>query len=243
MYSAQDGLVEDWHLVHLGARAVGGAGLILTEMTAVAREGRITPGCAGIYLPEHVPAWRRIVDFVHRRSEARIGVQLGHAGRKGATSVPWEADKPLSEGAWPLWAPSPLPYAPGRQTPRVMDAAAMTQVREEYVRAARRAVEAGFDLLELHMAHAYTLSSFLSRRNHRRDEFGGSLENRAKVARGAVRAVRAEVGDRREFALLKYRPHSLNVERHLLSRWQPPLAARLRGAPHRLLLRRAPQPR
>ena len=148
-YCAEDGTVGDWHLQHLGSRAIGGAGLVIAEMTDVSREGRISPGCAGLYRGEHVDAWRRIVDFVHGASPAKIGVQLGHAGRKGATKPLWEGDsEPLEEGAWPVVSASPIPYFPDRsQTPREMTRRDMDEVVAEYVTAAGYAKEAGFDLL------------------------------------------------------------------------------------------------
>lgn len=175
MYSSVDGVPGDFHLVHLGARAVGGAGLVMTEMICTSADGRITPGCGGIWNDEQTAAWKRIVDFVHTHARAKIGAQIGHAGRKGSTQLLWEAeDQPLPEGNWPLIAPSPLPYLPGiSQTPREMTRADMDAVRDEFVAAARRADAAGFDLLELHMAHGYLLSSFLSPlTNVRDDEYG-----------------------------------------------------------------------
>lgn len=193
MYSAEDGTPNDFHLVHLGSRALGGAGLIFTEMTDVSPEGRITPGCAGMYKPEHVQAWKRIVDFVHRYSRAKIGIQLGHAGRKGATRKMWEGmDEPLEEGGWPLISASPIPYLPHSQVPREMTREDMDKVRDDFVRAARMADEAGFDILELHMAHGYLLASFISPlTNVRRDEYGGSLENRMRFPLEVFDAVRA----------------------------------------------------
>ncbi len=193
-YRAEDGLPNDWHLVHLGSRAIGGAGLVMTEMTDVSREGRISPGCAGMYLPEHILAWRRIVEFVHRETVAKIGMQLGHAGRKGSTCVPWEGeDEPLPDGNWPLIAPSPIPYQLHNQTPREMTRADMDQVTADFVRAARMAGEAGFDLLELHLAHGYLLASFVSPLTNRRtDEYGGSLPNRMRFPLEIVSRVRAE---------------------------------------------------
>jgi anthraniloyl-CoA monooxygenase len=191
MYSSVDGTPGDFHLVHLGSRAIGGAGLVMTEMICTSADGRITPGCGGMYEQEHVPAWRRIVDFVHEHSRAAIGCQLGHAGRKGSTQLLWVAeDQPLPEGNWPLIAPSPLPYLPGiSQVPREMTRADMDAVREDFVRATRMAVEAGFDLLELHMAHGYLLSSFLSPlTNVREDEYG---EDRAKFPLEVFAACRA----------------------------------------------------
>jgi anthraniloyl-CoA monooxygenase len=192
-YRAEDGMPNDWHLVHLGSRAIGGAGLVMTEMTDVSREGRISPGCAGMYLPAHVEGWRRIVEFVHRESEAKIGIQLSHAGRKGSTCVLWEGeDVPLPEGNWPLIAPSPLPYRPGNQTPREMTRADMDQVAADFVRAAGMADAAGFDLLELHLAHGYLLASFISPLTNRRtDQYGGSLEARMRYPLEIVARVRA----------------------------------------------------
>lgn len=192
-YRAEDGLPNDWHLVHLGSRAIGGAGLVMTEMTDVSREGRITPGCAGMYLDAHVVAWRRIVEFVHQESEARIGVQLAHAGRKGSTRVPWEgSDEPLAEGNWPLIAASPIPYLPHSQTPREMTRTDMDQVCADFVRATTMSDAAGFDLLELHLAHGYLLASFISPLTNRRtDAYGGSLVNRMRYPLEIVAAVRA----------------------------------------------------
>ena len=193
-YRSDDGLPNDWHLVHLGSRAVGGAGLVMTEMTDVSREGRISPGCAGMYLPAHVEAWRRIVEFVHRESAAKIGIQLGHAGRKGSTRLLWEGeDEPLPAGNWPLIAPSPIPYLPHSQTPREMTRSDMDQVGTDFVRATRMADTAGFDLLELHLAHGYLLASFISPLTNRRtDEYGGSLANRMRFPLEIVSRVRAE---------------------------------------------------
>lgn len=193
MYSAQDGLVGDFHLVHFGSRALGGAGLLYTEMTCVSPEARITPGCAGLYRPEHATAWKRIVDFVHANSGAKIGVQLGHAGRKGATRVAWEGiDQPLQSGAWELVSASPQPYLPHSQTPRAASRADMDKITTDFVNATRLAAEAGFDILELHCAHGYLLSSFLSPlTNQRDDEYGGSLENRARFPLEVFHAIRA----------------------------------------------------
>ena len=193
-YRAEDGLPNDWHLVHLASRAIGGAGLVMTEMTDVSREGRISPGCAGMYLPAHVDGWRRIVDFVHRETEAKIGIQLSHAGRKGSTCVLWEGeDEPLPEGNWPLIAPSPIPYRPHNQTPREMTRADMDRVAEDFVRATAMAATAGFDLIELHLAHGYLLASFISPLTNRRtDEYGGSLANRMRYPLEIVARVRAE---------------------------------------------------
>ncbi len=193
-YSATDGVPDEWHLVHLGSRAIGGAGLVVTEMTDVSPEGRITYGCTGMYAPEHVAAWRRIVDFVHERSRAKIAIQLAHAGRKGSVSHPWEGeDVPLGpeEGAWQTLAPSAIPYYPDWHVPRAMDRADMDRVRDEFVRAARYAEEAGFDMIELHMAHGYLLSSFISPLSNRRtDEYGGGLDNRMRYPLEVFRAMR-----------------------------------------------------
>ncbi|MGZ3406179.1 MAG: oxidoreductase [Polyangia bacterium] len=192
-YSADDGAPTDWHLVHLGSRALGGAALVIAEMTDVVREGRISPGCAGMYKPEHVVAWRRIVDFVHQFSPAKIGMQLAHAGRKAACEVPWRGGKPLPPDlAWPIIAPSPLPFRPGDQVPREMTAADLATVRDEFARAARWAVEAGFDLVELHGAHGYLLGSFLSPLTNRRgDRYGGDVEGRLRFPLEIVEAVRS----------------------------------------------------
>jgi anthraniloyl-CoA monooxygenase len=192
MYSAEDGTVNDWHLVHLGARAVGGAGLVIAEMTDVSRDGRISPGCAGMYKPEHAAAWRRVTGFVHRWTRAKIGLQLGHAGRKGATRLMWEGhDQPLAEGAWPILSASAVPYHAWSQVPKAMDRADMDRVKADYVRAARMAEEAGFDLLEIHMAHSYLLASFLSPlTNRRRDEYGGGVGARMRYPLEVFRAVR-----------------------------------------------------
>ncbi|HXG02292.1 MAG TPA: bifunctional salicylyl-CoA 5-hydroxylase/oxidoreductase [Candidatus Binatia bacterium] len=191
-YSAEDGTPNDWHLVNLGSRAVGGAGLVIAEMTDVSREGRISPGCTGMYKPEHVGAWKRIVDFVHAHSGARIALQIAHAGRKGSTRRLWEGiDEPLPEGNWPLISASPLPYFPHSQVPKEMDRQDMDRVREQFARAARMADEAGFDMLEIHMAHGYLLASFISPlTNVRRDEYGGPLDNRLRYPLEVFDAVR-----------------------------------------------------
>ncbi|MGW8745488.1 bifunctional salicylyl-CoA 5-hydroxylase/oxidoreductase [Streptomyces sp. NPDC055794] len=193
MYSAVDGVPGDFHLVHLGARALGGAGLVMTEMVCVSAEGRITPGCAGLYTGRQGEAWRRITDFVHASAPGTaIGVQLGHSGRKGSTRLMWEGmDEPLPDGNWPLVAPSPLPYRPGGQTPRELSRAQLTDIREQFTSAAARAARAGFDLLELHCAHGYLLSGFLSPLTNRRtDAYGGSLEKRLRFPLEVFDAVR-----------------------------------------------------
>ncbi|MDP9024194.1 MAG: bifunctional salicylyl-CoA 5-hydroxylase/oxidoreductase, partial [Candidatus Eremiobacteraeota bacterium] len=193
MYSAVDGLPNDFHLVHLGARALGGAGLVFTEMTCVSREGRISPGCCGMYVPEHVSPFKRIVDFVHQWSEAKICLQLGHSGPKGSTRLMWEGmDEPLPVDNWPVVGPSALPYSDRNQVPRELDRAEMTAIREEFERATRMGIDAGFDMLELHCAHGYLLSSFITPlRNRRTDEYGGSLENRLRYPLEVFRAMRA----------------------------------------------------
>lgn len=192
MYSAADGQVNDFHLVHLGARAMGGAGLILTEMTAVSPEGRITPGCAGLYDDAHVAAWKRIVDFVHAASPAKIGIQLGHAGPKASTQLGWQRmDEPLAEGNWPILAASDIPYGPRNQAPHAMMAADIDKLEAQYVAAAKRSATCGFDMIELHFAHGYLLSSFISPlTNKRSDEFGGDIQHRARLPERILRAVR-----------------------------------------------------
>ncbi len=192
-YSAVDGTPDDWHLVHLGSRAVGGAALVICEMTNVTPHGRITPGCTGMYRQEHVPAWRRIVDFVHTHTGAKIGMQLAHAGRKGSVSHAWNNDdEPLPQAqAWETLAPSAIAFRPHWRTPRAMTRADMDAVRDAFVRAARWSVDAGFDLLELHMAHGYLLSSFLSPlSNQRTDAYGGSLDRRMRFPLEVFAAVR-----------------------------------------------------
>ncbi|HVF19056.1 MAG TPA: bifunctional salicylyl-CoA 5-hydroxylase/oxidoreductase [Mycobacteriales bacterium] len=192
-YSAVDGVPDDWHLVHLGSRAVGGAALVFTEMTCVSPEGRITPGCTGLWNDEQAAAWTRIVDFVHDRTRASIGLQLGHSGRKGATRLMWEGDNdPLPDGAWEILAPSPLPYRSDSQVPREMTGADIAKVISDHVRSATYGAACGFDLLELHYAHGYLMSSFLSPlANRRTDSYGGSLENRARLPLEVFDAVRA----------------------------------------------------
>ena len=194
MYVAEDGLIGDFHLVHLGSKALGGAALVMTEMVCVSPEGRITPGCAGMYRPEHEAAFTRLVDFVHGHTRAKIGIQLGHSGRKGSTRLMWEGmDEPLESGNWDLIAPSPLPYLPVSQTPREMTRADMNIVKDQFVAATRMAIRAGFDLLELHCAHGYLLASFISPlTNVRGDEYGGSLENRLRFPLEVFDAMRAE---------------------------------------------------
>ncbi|NGO69484.1 bifunctional salicylyl-CoA 5-hydroxylase/oxidoreductase [Streptomyces sp. SB3404] len=195
MYRAADGDPGDFHLVHLGGRALGGAGLVMTEMVCVSPRGRITPGCSGLWTDEQEASWRRVADFVHTESPtAALGVQLGHSGRKGSTKLMWEGiDEPLPDGNWPVVGPSPLPYRAGvNQIPHALTAVELGAIRDDFVRAARRAARAGFDLLELHCAHGYLLSSFLSPlTNQRTDAYGGSLDARLRYPLEVFDAVRA----------------------------------------------------
>ncbi len=193
MYSAVDGMPNDFHLVHLGERALGGAGLVFTEMTCVSPEGRISPGCTGMWAPEHVAGWRRIVDFVHANSKAKICLQLGHSGGKGSTKLGWEGnDVPLDDGNWPVMAASDVPWSPVNQRPRVMTRADMDVVRDQFVAAARMGVDAGYDMVELHAAHGYLLSSFITPlQNKRTDDYGGSLDNRLRYPLEVFAAMRA----------------------------------------------------
>jgi anthraniloyl-CoA monooxygenase len=192
-YRAVDGTPTDWHLVHLAERAKGGAGLVCTEMTCVSPEGRITPGCTGLYAPEHEAAWKRIVDFVQAETDAKIAMQLGHSGPKGSTQLGWEEmDAPLAEGNWEVMGPSPVPWSPRNHVPRAMTHADIARVKEQYVRAAQMAARAGFDMLELHYAHGYLMSAFITPLTNRRtDEYGGVLENRMRFPLEVYRAVRA----------------------------------------------------
>ena len=208
-YSAVDGVVGDYHLVHLGARAMGGAAMVVAEMTCVSADARITPGCPGLYAPEHTAAWKRIVDWVHGNTDAKLAVQLGHAGAKGSTRVAWEGtDQPLESGNWPLRAASEQQYLAGiSQTARAMTRAEMESVTAQFVTSTRAAAEAGFDWLELHCAHGYLLSSFLSPLTNRRtDEYGGSLENRLRYPLEVFAAVRA--------AWPSERPISVRISAH-----------------------------
>ena len=193
MYSATDGIIGDFHFVHFGSLALGGAGLIFSEMACVSQSARITPGCAGIYNQEHVAAWRRVIDFVHANSEARFCLQIGHAGRKGSTRVAWEGmDEPLHHNNWPLIAPSALGYNVQNQVPREMTRHDMHAVKADFVRAAELAIGTGADMIELHMAHGYLLSSFITPVSNRRsDDYGGSLENRLRFPLEVFDAVRA----------------------------------------------------
>ncbi len=208
MYSCQDGTPDEFYLVHLGSRAHGGAGLIFTEMTCVSPDARITPGCAGMYQLAHRDAWQRIVSYVHTRTPAKIGMQLGHAGPKGSTQLGWEdSDEPLLEGNWPLLAASAIPYGPHNQTPHAMTRADMDSVLANFVRAALWAEECDFDWLELHCAHGYLLSSFISPlTNIRDDEYGGSLENRCRYPLEIFSALRD--------VWPAYKPMSVRISAH-----------------------------
>ena len=199
MYSAVDGTPSDFHFVHYGERALGGAGLVFTEMTCVSPEGRISPGCTGMWNADHVAAWKRIVDFVHANSKAKICLQLGHSGGKGSTRLGWEGnDVPLDDGNWPVLAASDVPWSPVNQVPTPMTRADMDMVRDQFVAAVRMGVEAGFDMVELHAAHGYLLAGFISPlQNRRTDEYGGSIENRLRYPLEVFAAMRAAwPGDR-----------------------------------------------
>jgi anthraniloyl-CoA monooxygenase len=174
MYSAENGVMNDFHIIHLGSRALGGAGLVFAEMTCVTPDARITPGCLGLWNEEQAAQWKRLVEFVHTNSAAKVGIQLGHAGRKGATKVAWEGiDQPIAEGEWPLVSASAVPYLKNSQVPKAMDRTDMDRVKADFVRATELAITTGADWLELHCAHGYLLSSFLSPlTNLREDEYG-----------------------------------------------------------------------
>ncbi|MEX0957162.1 MAG: bifunctional salicylyl-CoA 5-hydroxylase/oxidoreductase [Rhizobiaceae bacterium] len=192
-YRAVDGCPTDWHFVHYCERAKGGAGLVYIEMTCVSPEGRITPGCPGFYTPEHAAAWKRIVDFTHRETDAKICAQIGHAGPKASTQLGWEDDSmPLKEGNWEIIGPSPVKWSEKSQVPREMTRADMDEVRDQFVASAEMAKRCGFDMLELHMAHGYLLSAFISPlTNKRTDEYGGPLQNRMRYPLEIFHAVRA----------------------------------------------------
>jgi anthraniloyl-CoA monooxygenase len=202
-YKAVEGAPTDWHLVHYGERAKGGAGLIYTEMTCVSPEGRITPGCPGLYAPEHEAAWQRLTDFVHGETDAKICCQIGHAGRKGSTNVGWEGmDMPLKSGNWELISASAIPWSDQNATPREATRADMDKVRDDFVAAAEMAARAGFDMIELHAAHGYFISSFISPlSNARSDDYGGSLENRMRYPLEVFAAMRAVWPDDRPMAV------------------------------------------
>ncbi|MEP3639494.1 MAG: bifunctional salicylyl-CoA 5-hydroxylase/oxidoreductase [Paracoccaceae bacterium] len=192
-YKAVDGCPTDWHLIHYGERAKGGAGLVYTEMTCPSADGRITPGCPGLYAPEHETAWKRLTDFVHAETDAKICCQIGHAGRKGSTNVGWEGiDEPLKNGNWPLLSASAIPWSDANAVPKAMDRSDMDAMKAEFVAAAEMAARAGFDMIELHAAHGYAISSFISPlSNVRDDEYGGSLENRMRFPLEVFQAMRA----------------------------------------------------
>lgn len=192
-YRAVDGCPTDWHFIHYAERAKGGAGLVFTEMTCVSPEGRITPGCPGLYAPAHEAAWKRLTGFVHSETAARICCQIGHAGRKASVQVPWDEDEqPLRAGGWETMAPSALPWSAAHPVPRAMTRADMDRVRDEFAAATHMAARAGFDMIELHAAHGYLVSSFISpTSNIRTDEYGGSLENRMRWPLQVFAAMRA----------------------------------------------------
>ena len=193
MYSAADGVPNDFHFVHYGERAIGGAGLLFTEMTCVSPEGRISPGCTGMWNADQLAAWKRIVDFVHANSKAKICLQLGHSGGKGSTKLGWEGnDVPLESGNWQVMSASDVPWSPINQVPKPMTRADMEAVRKQFVTAVRMGLEAGFDMIELHAAHGYLLSSFITPlQNRRTDEYGGSLDNRLRYPLEVFVAMRA----------------------------------------------------
>ncbi len=192
MYSAKDGVPNDFHMVHLGSRALGGAGLVFGEMTCPSPDARITPGCLGLWNDEQQAGWKRVVDFIHT-TPAKAGLQLGHAGRKGATKLAWEGiDQPLETGGWELISASAIPYLKNSVVPRAATRADMDRIKAEFVAATKRAAEIGFDLIEFHAAHGYLFSSFLSPlTNQRTDEYGGSHENRARFPLEVFAAMRA----------------------------------------------------
>ena len=205
MYSAENGLPSDWHLVHYGALAQGGAGLVYTEMTDVSADGRITTGCAGIWNDEQEAAWKRIVDFTHGNTEAKFCLQIGHAGPKGATKKPWDSsvsDEPLDSGEWEIIGPSDQPFAAHSRHPKAMDRDDMQRVLEEHVAAVHRADRAGFDMIELHAAHGYLISAFITPlMNKRDDEYGGSLENRLRYPLEVFTAMRAAWPEHKPFSV------------------------------------------
>ena len=193
-YRAVDGCPTDWHFVHYAERAKGGAGLVYTEMTCVSAQGRISPGCTGLYTPKHEAAWKRICDFVHAETDAKICCQIGHSGRKGSTQLGWEAgDAPLARGNWPVLSASAIPWTSANQVPKEMDRDDMDKVVLQFIKATEMAARAGFDMIELHAAHGYLISSFISpKSNTRTDAYGGSLENRMRYPLEVFSAMRAE---------------------------------------------------
>jgi anthraniloyl-CoA monooxygenase len=207
-YRAVDGCPTDWHFVHYAERAKGGAGLVGVEMTCVSPEGRISPGCTGLYAPEHEVAWKRLTEFVHAETKAKIFCQIGHSGRKGSTQLGWEdSDAPLLDGNWPVMGPSPIPWAPGNQVPKEMDRADMDTVIAQFVASTEMAERAGFDMIELHAAHGYLLSSFITPvSNQRTDEYGGPLANRMRFPLEVFAAMRA--------AWPEHKPMSVRISAH-----------------------------
>ncbi|MET3578445.1 anthraniloyl-CoA monooxygenase [Mesorhizobium robiniae] len=202
-YKAVDGCPTDWHFAHYAERAKGGAGLVYIEMTCVSPEGRITPGCPGFYAPEHEVAWKRLVDFVHTETEAKICAQIGHSGAKGSTRLGWQGtDVPLTSGNWPVMAASAVAWSPENQLPKAMDRADMDLVRDQFVASAEMAARCGFDMLEIHAAHGYLLSSFITPLTNRRtDAYGGSLENRMRYPLEVFHAVRAAWPDEKPVSM------------------------------------------
>ena len=202
-YKAVDGCPTDWHFVHYAERAKGGAGLVYTEMTCVSPEARITPGCPGLYAPAHEQAWKRLVDFVHAETPARICCQIGHSGRKGSTQLGWEEDNaPLNSGNWPVMSASAIAWSSKNQIPKPMDRSGMDMVTAQFVAAVKMAARAGFDMIELHAAHGYLISSFISPKSNRReDEYGGSLENRMRYPLEVFRAMRAAWGSEKPMSV------------------------------------------
>jgi anthraniloyl-CoA monooxygenase len=204
-YKAVDGCPTDWHFTHYAERAKGGAALIYTEMTCVSDVGRITPGCPGLYAPEHEAAWKRLADFIHSETSAKLCIQIGHAGRKASTCLPWQAggiDAPLPDGNWPILAPSAIPYKPASQTPKAMDEADLAAVKAQFVASAQMALRAGADMIELHAAHGYLIGSFISPvTNKRTDAYGGSLENRMRYPLEVFAAMRAVWPDDRPMSV------------------------------------------
>lgn len=202
-YKAVDGTPTDWHLIHYGERAKGGAGLVYTEMTCVSPEGRITPGCPGLYTPEHEAAWTRLTDFVHTETQAKICCQIGHSGRKGSTQVGWETmDAPLKDANWPIISASAIAWSKGNEVPKEATRADMDMIRDQFVAATEMAARANFDMIELHAAHGYFISSFISPlSNTRKDEYGGSLENRMRYPLEVFEAMRAVWPEERPMAV------------------------------------------
>ncbi len=214
MYAAVDGVANDFHLVHYGSRALGGVGLIIVEATGVTREGLITPGCLGLWTDEQTLALKKIVDFVHKHSETKMAIQLAHSGRKG--SIMDGKELPLDEGGWQTVAPSAIPYHTTNRLPRVLSIAEIQEIVEAFKQAAQRAVQAGFDIIEIHTAHGYLLNEFLSPlTNTRTDSYGGSFENRTRFLMEVIDAVNAVIGDTPLFVRIsatEHEPDGWNLE-------------------------------